>query len=69
MATINTNGDITKAVLTVLDGLRDKIASGEILPKDCIIKSIDPGTVWLNGVPTRLPVKSFVFSLEYLSTE
>lgn len=69
MATINTNGDTTKAVLTVLDGLRDKIASGEILPKDCIIKSVDTGTVWLNGVPTKMPVKSFIFSLEYLSTK
>ncbi len=62
-----TEDNYTEDLLMVLEGLKERIISGDILPGKCTLNAVSPESFWFNGEVINPPAKVFVFTLEYLS--
>jgi len=65
MNTKKLDDELIEDILLVLDDLKEKIISGTITPKQCIHKVLNPETVQIGGIDTKLPVNLAIFYLEY----
>lgn len=52
-------------LLAILDSLKNRIASGEIVPGECQLNVSDPTNVMLGGLRYGECPSKFIFTLEY----